>query len=174
MKNIKYTQRIITVLVVLVFIILMSNASLFALTSQTSDVKATVIVTEISEKPNKSIWSDKPQLENKTGQTYYGRVVVELWDHDGNISYDSDSDGRATPLLEQAKIGLEKIDEASYVDSPWTNEPVMGDYEGQIFHGRVTIELWNNQIVVAVDGVKEASLLTERAKEQIERVITNH
>lgn len=171
-RNFRHGRHLIVFVFILVAIVMVGSSLIFASgLGNDGEIVATVIVEKNPDGPNKSIWSDKPQLGGEVGQTYYGRVVLELWDHDGNISYDSDPSGQNSYLLEQALLGLEDVGKTVYVNSPWTNEPVTGEYPEQTFQGRIVVEVWNNQAVVAVKGIESDSNLVKRAKEQIKAMI---
>ena len=98
--------------------------------------------------PNSSIWNTEAMLPAHRGQAYHGRVFVEVWDTNVRLGITGDRSlgKRALAALQGPHI------RASVRDIPWTDQPVTSESSGAVFLGRLVVELWNNQAVVAVTG----------------------
>lgn len=96
---------------------------------------------------NNSIWSMRPLLRTNPGQDYYGRVFVEVWDQAARLVVNNPSlKARAFAALQSQQVPTPDI------DIPWTNQPATGEIPGQAFLGRVVVEVWRDQEVVAITG----------------------
>lgn len=111
-------------------------------------VKPEQISKAVTPGPNLSLWSTAPQIHARTGKTYYGRVFVEVWDKDALIACCGDSSLQARGLA--ALQGHQKA--VQVASTPWTSQPALGLVPGQTFLGRVVIEIWQDQAVVAMSG----------------------
>lgn len=103
---------------------------------------------QIPPGPNASIWNTQAMLQTNMSHSYRGRVFVEVWEKDTRVGMTGD-----ISLGQEALAALQgthtRVDGAT---SPWTDQPVTGDSLGQAFLGRVTIEIWDSQTIVAVSG----------------------
>jgi hypothetical protein len=102
---------------------------------------------------NISLWHSQPLLK-PAGQTYLGRVFVEVWDgEDTHLVATNDS------LCSTALAALSGEQQSiSATNTPLTNLPATGGVSGQTFVGRVIVEVWNNQIVIGVSGTENQVL----------------
>jgi hypothetical protein len=115
--------------------------------------------------PNMDIWSGSPMLGTMPGQSYLGRVVVEVWDEGERMFHTSDANGNPPhpAFFQRAIAALQSSSLAVRTDTPWSDEPATGPLPGQTYHGRVVVEVWDNHEVVAVTGLVSTSDLTQRA-----------
>lgn len=118
--------------------------------------------------PNASIWSTEPMLTEFPDQEYQGRLVVEIWTKGEYIFYPSDKQGNPVTgdFLERTIAALDDPQTEILTATPWTDEPVMAtseDIPGERFLGRVVVEVWDEQIVVAATGSEPPASLTQRA-----------
>lgn len=101
-------------------------------------------------------------------QEYQGRLVVEIWTKGEYIFYPSDKQGNPVTgdFLERTIAALDDPQTEILTATPWTDEPVMAtseDIPGERFLGRVVVEVWDEQIVVAATGSEPPASLTQRA-----------
>jgi len=125
--------------------------------------------------PNASIWLNLPMLGNVSSQSYWGRVVVEVWEN-GESSFHTtymDQPRKTAFLLEKAMRALQNANTPVLTTTPWSNEPlgVMPGQSLQAFQGRVVVEVWDDQATVAITGTDEQSDLAKRAVQKIIQMI---
>lgn len=118
----------------------------------------TVAEQPASYSDNISLWNSQPLLQ-PYGQTYLGRVFVEVWDGDDTHLVATNDMLRETAL--GVLSGQKPWVPASNV--PLTNRPATGYAHEQAFVGRVVIEVWNNQTVMGFSG-SEAIVLHKALK----------
>jgi hypothetical protein len=111
---------------------------------------------------NGSIWSTGPMLRPSAAEDYYGRVFIEVFESDSQVTIV----GGDRSLLPRARTVLT----GGYIplrDSalPWTNEPATGKRANQAFLGRVVVEMWSNQAVVGITGADPR--VVERATQRL-------
>jgi hypothetical protein len=110
---------------------------------------------------NISLWNSQPLLQ-PSGETYLGRVYVEVWDGDATHLVATNDTLRPTALA--TLLGQQSHITAT--NSALTNLPATGSVSGQSFVGRVVVEVWSNQIVVGYSG--SASYVLERAVQTLQ------
>jgi len=120
--------------------------------------------------PNPTIWLEKPMLGEKPGQEYIGRVIVEIWSGGESIAYGSFT---ANQVLALALRSLQTADPSNVVlSAPWSEEPTLGSVPDQTYQGRVVIELWSQDAVIAASGVATAATLLRNAANRVMAAIT--
>lgn len=158
-------------------------AESFSVTSIPIDYDASIAsdagvtsVTEVKQNtpgPNASIWSDQPMLvTNVSGQQYHGRLVLEVWTQGETLFFSSDENGNMpnTEFLERIIVSLGDSEVNILADTPWTNEPVLGEVPDEIFLGRVVVEVWDEHIALAITGDTLASILAQRSITRLEQI----
>lgn len=140
-----------------------------------NQVVQSVVVEEGSSGPNASIWSSEPALAQFPDQEFHGRLVVEVWTQGEFIFYPSDEGGDPhTPqFFDRILATLREPQTEILTSTPWTNEPVMGEVPDQSFIGRVVVEVWDEQIVVAAAGSESPAVLVQRGIATIEQHSAN-
>ena len=109
-----------------------------------------------------AVWAPRPTLGKVAGQSYWGRIVVEVWDTGGYSAYmgaSQQSVGRAVAALQAAG----SLPEESAV---WPAGPIMGRQPAdRVYQGRVVVELWEAATHVA------GSVHTGAAADVVKRAI---
>ncbi len=109
---------------------------------------------------NRTLWLDEPVLGDIPGQTFLGRVVLEVWEKGELFFWQRlTDDNRVIPRAVSALLA-NKPEQTK--KSPWTIEPALGNLEEQ-FLGRVVVEVWNRQSYISVLGNVEPDMLRDRA-----------
>jgi len=105
---------------------------------------------------NSILWSERPILMNITGQSYHGRIFVEVWEDDMHLAFTNHC---RKDFLKEKTIDALRSQQFILVDSEQlTDEPVTGP-SSETFIGRVTIEIWDNPAVANITGQKRELLL---------------
>ncbi len=139
-----------------------------------TEVASVVEVKQGDPGPNATIWSDEPMLVTDVpGQQYHGRLVVEVWTQGSTLFYGSDEDGNPpnAEFFNRAIASLlEYSEETIITDTPWTDEPVLGEVPEQSYLGRVVVEVWDEHISIAITGTEPISTLAQRGIAKIEQI----
>lgn len=107
-------------------------------------------------------WSTAPTLGHASGQSYLGRIVVEIFeDGGGNVAFM----GVDQPLVKRAIATLQEASSLPVAPAPWPAEPIMGRRPSDgAYQGRVIVELWEVTAHVATsDGDTPADDLRQSA-----------
>jgi hypothetical protein len=81
-------------------------------------------------------------------------VFVEVWTKDIQVVASNPVlVARAVAALRGTHTWVERS------DIPWTDEPVTGEKAGEVFLGRLIVDLWSNQAIVGVSGAEPAQVL---------------
>ncbi len=138
-----------------------------------AEIASVVEVKQDDPGPNATIWSDEPMLTDVLGQQYYGRLVVEVWSQGSTLFYSSDEDGNppSADFFDRAIGNLQDYSEEMIItNTPWTDEPVLGEVPNQNYLGRVVVEVWDEHISIAITGTEPIPVLAQRGLVKIEQI----
>lgn len=144
-------------------------------TSDTGPKIASVVeIKQDDPGPNASIWSNEPMLVTDVpGQQYYGRLVVEVWAQGSTLFYSSDENGNppSADFFDRVTGNLQNYSEEIIVtNTPWSDEPVLGEVPNQSYLGRVVVEVWDEHISIAITGTESIPALVQRSLVKIEQI----
>ncbi len=107
------------------------------------------VVAPAAPAPNRRLWGAEPLLRHVSGQTYLGRVFIEVRDGNDQLVLC----GADTSLMTRAKAALQRP-HAPLRDGavPGTNAAAGGPDARHTFLGRVIVELWSDEAVVGITG----------------------
>lgn len=116
-----------------------------------------------------------PMLGGVSNEDYLGQVIVEIWDKDvfvSNTVYPDDPH-QTIQLLSRAIATLQNPNLHFSTTIPLPNQPA-GQVPDGTFLGHVVVEVWGNQVKVAIKGSGQESDLAQRAAERLRQVIKSY
>lgn len=99
---------------------------------------------------NRHVWGDAPFLGVIPGQTYQGRVFIEVWDSTDHLVICGHDE--ATLKARAGAVLRGRFTPLRGSQVPGINEAAGGDAPDRTFLGRVVIEIWSVQAVVGITG----------------------
>src|SRR5581483_8050199 len=112
-----------------------------------------------------------PMLGVVANEEYLGQVIVEVWDKDAFVSNTvyPDNPQKTIELLSRATTTLRTPTLHFSTVIPLPNQP-NGEIPSGKFLGQVVVEVWSNQIQVAIRGAGQETYLAKRAAERLQQV----
>jgi DNA-binding winged helix-turn-helix (wHTH) protein len=113
-----------------------------------------------------------PMLGAAANEEYLGQVIVEVWDKDAFVSNTiyPDNPQKTIELLSRATTTLRNPTLHFSTAIPLPNQ-ANGEIPSGKFLGQVVVEVWSNQVQVAIRGAGQEPYLAKRAAERLEQVI---
>lgn len=95
-------------------------------------------------------WGNKPTLGLAPGQTYLGRITVEVFQDSQQNVVITPTGFRQPQNVQRAVAALQAPGPLPATPALWPDVPITGNAAGGVYLGRAVIELWSSSTKAAV------------------------